>query len=62
MTAAGAACMKQCVGLDCDPMRPTIRVDVTAWETQAVMRRGPSPENPHPNTAIFGRERSETFE
>ena len=28
---------------------------VMAWETQAIRRRGPSPENPHPITAIFGR-------
>jgi hypothetical protein len=30
---------------------------VMAWETQAIRWHGPSPENPHPVTAIFGRER-----
>jgi hypothetical protein len=30
-------------------------IEVMAWETQAIRRRGPSPENPHPVTAIFGR-------
>jgi hypothetical protein len=33
---------------------PTV---VMAWGTQAIRWHGPSPENPHPITAIFGRER-----
>ncbi len=38
--------------------KPTVDhhvIGVMAWETQAIRRRGPSPENPHPDTAIFGR-------
>jgi hypothetical protein len=38
-------------------LRMSERTRAMAWETQAIGRRGPSPENPHPNTAIFGRER-----
>ena len=38
-----------------------IRSGAMAGVTPAIGRRGPSPENPHPNTAIFGRKRKRTL-
>jgi hypothetical protein len=60
MSAAGAACYPQPTAW-WRLRAVTTDLGAMARGTQAIGRRGPSPENPHPAAAIFGRERRNPF-